>query len=65
MRSEGRLSKLLLFISPIFIPIALWLFYAYGFEIIMRVFFIVWQFVWGFFDGSLGDSGFDPNNKFE
>jgi len=65
MRGDGRLAKTLIFISPVFIPIALWLFYAYGFEIVMRAFFIVWQFVWGFFDGSLGDSGYDPYNDFK
>jgi hypothetical protein len=58
-------SRFLLFISPLSIPIAIWFFFAHGFEIIMSIFFTIWQFIWGFFDGSFGDSGYDPYNDFK
>lgn len=59
MSFRKRFYRVLLFISPVFIPIALWLFYAYGFEIIMKIFFTLWQFVWDFFEGGLGNGNYD------
>ena len=54
----------LVFISPIFIPIAIWFFYAYGFKIIMGIFFTIWDFL--DLPDIFGDgSDYDPYNDYK